>query len=235
MKALEVALDRRDAPLDVFFRDDDAGWEMEALDRMLEIFSRHACPVDLAVIPGALDVSVATRLNAWRVASPRIGFHQHGYSHQNHEPTGERKCEFGPTRSTNEQCGDIAVGRRLLSAYLGDTDPIFTPPWNRCSAGATAHLPELGFAMVSADGPPPGVGPGLAQLHVTFDWEKARRQERLEAALAHALAAETGPVGLMLHHATLDGPGFDALDTIVGLLGRGAMITVRSMRHWLGR
>ena len=38
MKELTQALDRREEPLTLFFRDDDAGWDMPALDALLEIW-----------------------------------------------------------------------------------------------------------------------------------------------------------------------------------------------------
>ena len=68
---------------------------------------------------------------AGRPAASRV--HQHGLAHVNHEPDG-RKFEFGPSRTHEEQRADIEAGRRLLAERLGDAvEPIFTPPWNRCT------------------------------------------------------------------------------------------------------
>ena len=55
--------------------------------------------------------------------------------------TDGRKCEFGESRSRELQHADIAAGKELLSDLLGPiTDPIFTPPWNRCTASTAALL-----------------------------------------------------------------------------------------------
>lgn len=233
MSPLEKALAQRPGPLDLFFRDDDAGWDMDALDQMLGVFSRHGCPVDLAVIPNALDRASAARLNAWRAANPQIRFHQHGYAHENHEPPSVRKCEFGPARSTEQHCGDIAAGRDRMRAYLGASDPIFTPPWNRCASTTAARLRVLGFRMVSSDGPLAGAEPELIQLPVSLDWDRAWRESRLEPALAHALGVAVGPVGIMLHHATLDAASLDVLDGFIARVRRSERISVSSMRQWL--
>ena len=81
-----------------------------------------------------------------------VGLHQHGLAHVNHEREG-RKCEFGPSRDAAAQRRDIADGRERLAALLGDrVDPIFTPPWNRCTADTGAVLAELGFAAAVAGG-----------------------------------------------------------------------------------
>ena len=60
----------------------------------------------------------------------RLGLHQHGYDHTNHETEG-KKQEFGPARPADAHRRDIQTGRDRLRDLLGDAfDPIFTPPWN---------------------------------------------------------------------------------------------------------
>ena len=86
---------RRPAPVDVFFRDDDAGWRDDRLLALLDLFAEHALPLDVAVIPAALGEPVAAELRGR--AGARLGLHQHGFAHANHEPDG-RKHEFGPSR-----------------------------------------------------------------------------------------------------------------------------------------
>lgn len=203
MKELTQALDRREEPLTLFFRDDDAGWDMPALDALLEILAEADCPIDLAAIPGGLDQPSANRLDTWRKVHPGIGIHQHGFTHIDHEPEGRRKCEFGPARPVEAQCRDIAEGREMLAALLGETDPIFTPPWNRCESETVSRLASLGFAAFSSDRIVAGTAE-LAQIPVAFDWDRQRREGRLEPALAEALAAASAPFGVMFHHATLD-------------------------------
>ena len=132
-----------------------------------------------------------------------MGLHQHGFAHVNHEPEG-RKCEFGPARDAAAQRRDIIDGRERLAALLGDrVDPIFTPPWNRCTADTGRILAELGFAVLSreARAEPLGVA-GLAELPVCVDYIRLLPEE-----LGRRIAAAIGggsPVGLMFHHAVME-------------------------------
>jgi hypothetical protein len=202
---VQAALDAAPAPVDVFFRDDDAGWRDDRLLALLDLFDEHALPLDLAVIPAALGNALAAELRAR--AGPLLGLHQHGFAHRNHEPGG-RKHEFGPSRTHAEQCRDIERGAGRLRKLLGDAvdGSIFTPPWNRCTHVTARCLHELGFATLSRESraEPFGV-PGLGELPVHVDW---CRLEALEIATRLATAiAQPGAAGVMLHHGVTDAAG----------------------------
>ena len=120
LEPLRRALDTAPQPLSLFFRDDDAGWADDRLFTLLDLFSRHAMPIDLAVIPLALTPRLADALLARRAQDKvALGLHQHGYAHINHEVIG-RKYEFGPSRSMRRQLEELAAGRDRLRALLGD-------------------------------------------------------------------------------------------------------------------
>jgi hypothetical protein len=190
------ALDAASEPVPFFFRDDDAGWGDARLAALLDVFAARSLPVDLAVIPTALSAGLADDL----LAGPAVGLHQHGLAHVNHEPV-ERRCEFGPSRGVAAQRRDIAEGQARLRALLGErVEPIFTPPWNRCTPETAACLVELGFVALSrsASAEPAGV-PGLRELPVSVDWSRDRRGVRLARAIGSG-----EPVGVMFHHAVMD-------------------------------
>jgi hypothetical protein len=204
-----AALDAAEAPVELFFRDDDAGWRDDRLRELLALFAARELPIDLAVIPRALHPGLARELRAR--AGAGLALHQHGYAHVNHEPEG-RKYEFGPSRPRAAQLRDIEAGHALLDERLdGLVEPIFSPPWNRCTAETGHCLAELGFEVLSreARAEPLGV-PGLRELPVKIDWFAHRHGTRLTLAeLAERLAAAIaagGPVGVMFHHAIMD-PG----------------------------
>lgn len=122
--------------------------------------------------------------------------HQHGLAHVNHQPSG-RACEFGPARSAPDQRRDIATGARRLAELLGETEPIFTPPWNRCTETTGRCLLELGFRALARDSTAPPLGlDGLEELQMHVDWARPDARRRL----VEALRAAPGPVGVMLHH-----------------------------------
>jgi hypothetical protein len=139
-----------EGPCTVFFRDDDAGWGDERLSALLDLFDRRGLPVDLAVIPAELRPTLTAELTV-RAPAGAVHLHQHGVAHVNHEPAG-RKCEFGPARSYAAQAADITRGAAILADAFGDlVAPVFTPPWNRCSAVTADVLADAGFAVLSRD------------------------------------------------------------------------------------
>jgi hypothetical protein len=209
LAAARAALDAAPEPVTFFFRDDDAGWRDDRLRELLDVFD--GVPLDLAVIPAALSDELADEL----LARTGVGLHQHGWAHENHEPEG-RKHEFGPSRRRAAQRADIERGRERLAALLGDRlDPIFTPPWNRCTADTGACLVELGFRVLSREArAEPLRLPGLAEIPVRVDWVKPER----EALLAEAIRAG-GVCGVMFHHAVMEAGDMRAAAELLAVVG----------------
>lgn len=222
LRTIERSLDQLTRPVTFFFRDDDAGWSDERLWQLLDVFDKHTATIDLAVIPDALSARTAKALNARKDAAPqRIGLHQHGCRHENHETVG-RKCEFGTTREFSIQLEDLKHGQVRLKDLLTDVDPIFTPPWNRCSETTVQCLHALGFAALSRDLGAVPDQTALIELPVHLDWCKYSRTAsapRIEIAnrLSSAIAA-FGVVGIMLHHAVMEADDRDQLSNLLSLL-----------------
>lgn len=205
-----TALDALPAPVTAFIRDDDAGWENDRLLALLDTVESALACIDLAAIPLALSDPLVAELGARLDAAPqRLALHQHGCAHVNHESEG-RRCEFGASRSAESQRHDIRAGWLLLQHLFGErVQPIFTPPWNRCAPHTPAVLAGLGFAALSRDRGAPAQSV-LPEIAVDVDWSRQLREGGPVAAaraLADALrarASDGAPLGLMLHHATMD-------------------------------
>jgi hypothetical protein len=233
---LTSALDNAGSPVEFFLRDDDAGWADRRLVALLDACAERSLPVDLAVIPAALHPALAGALCDRIESAPALlGLHQHGLTHANHEPSG-RKCEFGPARDRAAQRRDIEAGRERLAALLGPhVDPIFTPPWNRCTRDTGSCLAALGFVALSREsrGEPLAVD-GLQELPVAVDWFAHRKGERLTpAALGDRLARECarpGPVGVMFHHALMDAGELPRAGELLDLLEGHPSARVLPMR-----
>ena len=182
----------------VFFRDDDAGWDDARLLALLDAFAGYV--LDVAVIPAALHPSLTAELRDR--AGATLHLHQHGFAHVDHEHEG-RRCEFGAARTPAEQRSDLEAGRQRLAELLGETDPVFTPPWNRCTRATAEAVARLGFAVLSRESrAEPFRIPGLAEVPVHVDWVRLDRAA-LAARLAAAIASGR-PAGVMLHHAEMD-------------------------------
>jgi predicted glycosyltransferase len=229
-------LERLVRQADLFFRDDDCGWSDDRLLLLLDIFADFDFPMDLAAIPAALNSAFAQKLSRRMAAHPeRLRIHQHGYAHLNHEPA-DKKCEFGPARDYLSQRSDIESGQRRLAELLGAApDPIFTPPWNRCTAVTARCLAELGFHVLSRDSHAvPLEGSGLLELPIAVDWFAHRKKVRLDRMewgklLAAKLQSEAS-IGIMLHHAVMDAEEMQALAQLLSLLARHPKVKCHTMR-----
>ena len=228
LEPLRQALDGADRPVPFFFRDDDVGCGDQRLWPLLACFDAAGLPIDLAVIPAAVEPQTALRLRDLIAASGGlVAAHQHGCTHANHEPHG-RRHEFGPSRSARQQLDDLVRGRRLLADALGPelVAPIFTPPWNRCTATTGRCVARLGaYRVLSRDvtAAPLGVDLGeVVELPVTVDWFARRKGVRLDrqgvGELLGASAAGGGPVGVMFHHEITDDRDLSAIDVLLRLV-----------------
>jgi hypothetical protein len=219
LEPLRRELDAAHSPRTFFFRDDDAGWANERLLGLLDLFAHYSVPLDLAVIPAALDDALAASLRRRATAPALLGFHQHGLAHENHERSG-CPCEFGPARTRPAQLWDIEAGARRLCELLGRTEPIFTPPWNRCTRTTADCLLDLGFQAVARDSSAERFGlPGLRELAVHVDWSSRRLSSREEVARQLAVSVrERASTGVMLHHALMGSRERDNLGDLLALL-----------------
>lgn len=231
-----AALDLRARPLRVFLRDDDAGWDDMRLRQLVGLCDRRDAALDLAAIPSALDPATGAWL-ATRIGD-RLGCHQHGYTHANHSATG-RNCEFGAERDYETQMADLRRGWMLLEQRLdGRADPIFTPPWNRCSQATVDALQVLRFRALSRDA---GAAPlrleGVGVIPVHVDWMKHRLETapdllRIATLIGEACLRED-ELGLMLHHAVMQDADFEALSELLVTLRRAPNVEFVTMRTLL--
>jgi hypothetical protein len=228
---VRASLDARAAPIAFFVRDDDGGWNDEALLALLDTVERRSVPIDLALIPDACEAPLAQRLRDRD--GKAVHLHQHGRLHINHERTG-RKCEFGTSRSADQQRDDIAAGRRRLRDLVGDRlEPIFTPPWNRCTAATVQCLLDLDFELLSRDVTAATGAEAIAELPVTLDWT-GRRGASAGAvgwgiAIAGSIRASRRPIGLMLHHAVMSERDREMLGALLDLLTSHDAVRFASM------
>jgi hypothetical protein len=202
--------------LPLWWRDDDAIAPGPALDRLAGMAATIGLPVHLAVIPAHATAALAGRVasDPWLV--PVV----HGWAHDNHAPTGEKKVEFGAHRPQPAMVADAQQGLGHLRDLFGDRlRPMFVPPWNRIAPQLVQSLPALGYRALSTFKPreTTHAAPGLAQINTHLDpiaW-KTHRGLADPAALIAQLAAQLAdrregradngePYGLLTHHLVHD-------------------------------
>lgn len=230
------ALDERRTPLALFIRDDDAGWDDERLYALLDVVADRGLAVDLAVIPTAVRPALVAEIATRIARGDRVGVHQHGYTHANHEPVG-RKCEFGPSRSAAVQASDVAAGQTVLRRCFGDLlDPIFTPPWNRCTGDTVAAVRAAGLRTLSRDRSADPVDlDGLSECTVNVDWFATQHGSRLSPEAwavycASVIRAADRALGLMLHHAVTTLTELRRIDDVLAIFATHPVVRSVAMR-----
>jgi len=219
----------------VFFRDDDGGWADSRLQSLCDCFGQMAVPLDIALIPDALTSSTVTLLRALLSDSSALfHMHQHGFAHVNHQTQG-RSCEFGSERDFAHQFDDIAQGQQILHDHLeSSAEPIFTPPWNRCTTATKRALEQLGFRALSRITGSEPLSGNLVELPVAVDWLKKKHGVRLEAEdiilqITTQFKSEQPVIGIMLHHEHMDRENRALLTRTVNVLQQSKRVRFVSM------
>lgn len=221
----------------LFFRDDDAGWADERLSALSKTFKQYGIPLDIAVIPAALAPDSVDLLKSMiDDQADLFHLHQHGWSHSNHQLEG-RSCEFGTDRSFTDQVADIARGQEILRHNFQDAvEPIFTPPWNRCTSVTAQALSSLGFKALSRIAGSEQIECTIQETPVTVDWLKKKKGHRLPTdevigLVIQALRAYDEPVGIMLHHEQMDDSNRAVLAQLIEVLQASNKIEFISMQQ----
>ncbi|MEM7196952.1 MAG: hypothetical protein AAF352_01115, partial [Pseudomonadota bacterium] len=136
----EIALWREaDRQIPVWWRDDDATWNCDKLQRLLRV--SDGLPICLAVIPKMLDISLQHFVDDYK----NITIAQHGLTHENLAPAGVRKSEFGYVK---ENMARFHEGQEILRIMFGNrVSPIFVPPWNRIAHATRRDLEAQGIVV----------------------------------------------------------------------------------------
>jgi peptidoglycan/xylan/chitin deacetylase (PgdA/CDA1 family) len=230
-------LDQRHSQVQCYFRDDDAGWDDPGLFDLLDLFRQYVVPIDLAVIPTCLSNDLTDQL-LMRIdkQGQQIGLHQHGYKHTNHQTEG-RKCEFGDSREADQQFSDIVIGQQILKDAFSDyLQPVFTPPWNRCTQSTVDLLESLGFVALSRDSSASPLQINqLKEIPVHIDWFCKRKGVRVDFNHIGLQMAEHiqqhNTLGIMLHHQITDAEERNVLAELLNLLTRHESIQLSLMKE----
>jgi hypothetical protein len=225
-RALETTLDAialRGQAIRLWWRDDDAGRDHPALERLLELAERRDLPLALAVVPLWHEPPAQAAI----AASVQATVLQHGYAHASHAPDGDKPIELGG-RAPEVVLAELGEGRALLrDAFGAGFLAVLVPPWNRLEPALIAQLGACGFCGLSTFGrrPDEAGAPGLCQVNTHLDpvdWRASRLFVGETAALQRLCAVldPDEPIGILTHHLVMDEAGWTFLDRLLGVLAR---------------
>lgn len=227
-------------PIPILFRADDIGVLSAHFSEMMRLFNHYHLPLCLAVVPtwltrrrwDAMGEQIDTGSDLWC-------WHQHGWNHANHEPSG-KKNEFGPTRTAVAMESEIRKGRDRLVQLIGkDFQPFFTPPWNRCSQEAIRVCKNLGFRGISRSRGEQKEPAALPDFYINVDLHT--RKEADQAAALEGLCGEFRQaindrcIGVMIHHQRMNDKALHLLDRLLEFITdnpRFALVGFRELEKW---
>jgi hypothetical protein len=116
------------------------------LERLLQLSAGLEVPLNLAVIPGALNPSLVDCLSG----QPQVTVLVHGWTHTNHSSDEHSNCEFPLTRPVAETKVELTNALSTLRQAFGEQCvPVFVPPWNVFPSELEPILSELGYGGIS--------------------------------------------------------------------------------------
>lgn len=212
----KISLERRAY---VFFRADDVAVPSNRFDRLINLFTRYKVPLAMAVVPAWLTEPrwnymknlLKNNMDLWCL-------HQHGWRHMNYE-NGDKKQEFGSSRTKSHKIRDIVQGKQRLESFLGeDFYPLFTPPWNRCDKDTMHALKDLqyyGVSRMREKASKEDILPDYSvhvDLHTRKDSDSSKVTDNLLKELQYSLPR--GLCGIMIHHQKMNNEAFGFLETL---------------------
>ena len=216
-------------PATFWWRDDDATEPSDPLSIMLELVGKYSAPLALAVIPAMAKPELREVVGSY----PTISILQHGFSHTNHAPPGEKKIEIGAHREWDVVSGQLASGLAEIEKFPA-SQPVLVPPWNRIDPAIFSRLPDIGYKGVSVFGRRQAshAAPGLVCINThidIIDWHGTRgfvgTGVALDLIIAHLAARRSGmaeadeATGLLSHHLVHDDECWRFIDEFLDFLG----------------
>ena len=222
----------------LWWRDDDAISVTPQLKHLTRLANSAEAEILLAVIPAYANEKLATYTEQYLKLRPCI----HGWSHTNHAPVAQKKCELGTHRDLDEVLADVVRGHRRLDDLFGKTVlPVLVPPWNRMRDDLASHLPGVGIKAFSTFTHQRSVPDMQVNTHVdVMDWKapggaagKTLDAVQVELAAALNVSRANGfyPIGLLTHHLVHDETAWATLAAIVAHPGLSWVSFQKALAH----
>ena len=220
-----------------WWRDDDATETGNALDTLLGLSSELNVPLALAVIPTGLTPGLVNALKT----RPLACIFQHGFTHRNHAPPGQRKLELGGGQPTEKLVADLEQGFQTLRQHFPERfKPVLVPPWNRIDGRVVARLADIGFTGISTMKARRQAfpAPGLLQVNAHLDPVNWRHQggflgvyPAIAILIQHLIAKRSGyrdrdePTGILTHHLAQNPAVWQFLEDLLQFLSGHPAVT----------
>lgn len=220
-----------------WLRDDDVSSITDRFERLLVFQKKYRLPMAVAVIPKGLDDNLPFLMKQY----PEVAILQHGWSHKNHAPEGQRHSEYPSQRLPQEVSQTLGMGRALLQNLFQDQFVYgIVPPWNHFAREHLSQLKAYAFIAGRNDTVAPDDKdiPSIAADVDILRWKPAphfRGSKRLIKIISRQLRARRiqnrqDPVGILLHHLQMDNRAWAFIEALTEILHAHPSVTFLDIR-----
>ncbi len=201
---LKIFLQAQNTAPQIWWRDDDATQDCEALNDYLQ--SMPNAPILLAVIADKYDASLVAKIKNLK----HIKIAQHGFAHVNHALDNEKKSEYPKTRTLHDIEHELKIGSARLQKDFGEQFlSVFVPPWNRMHEDVETLLVKTGFKGFSMfKGNPQNAPIKRYDSHIDIiNWRQDKSfigTENFIINLRHEIQNNRQKIGILTHHKVHD-------------------------------
>lgn len=207
--------------LEFWWRDDDAVEPTTQLHQLLHISEKFSIPLHLAVIPESCKQAFPI--------SDLCYVLQHGITHQNLAPSGEKKCELHSSQINDALIARLKQNKKKLENFFGHKFvDCMVPPWNRISPDYIDCLLKAEFKFLSTFNERK-FQDQILQINThldIIDWSSHPRKflgeeilERFISLLRQIrLQNKNHPIGLLTHHLVHDNDCWDFIENLLGFI-----------------
>lgn len=211
-----------------WWRDDDAVDAGPRLRSLLDVAGTAGAIVALAVVPERASDALARLIEG----SPAVVW-QHGCSHRDHAGP-PRPSELGDERGRDVVVDELLRARSHMDEAFGSrTRPVLVPPWGHMSGQVAGRLAAVGYRAVSGHGRPLGHWrwPGLSVANTDVEPAAEHADWWIETLVEHLRErrrrAPQAPLGILSHHAEVDGRVLERLGALA------VLVTDHSGARWI--
>ena len=217
----------KEKKVNFWFRDDDAGVDTVALEKLVKYMEELNINLLIGAIPEKTDNILATILKKY----PNIYVAQHGYSHKNYSKT--EQSEYPEDRNQQDINQEIIKGRKKLQEEFKEQYiDIFIPPWFEINKETIKTIKNENYIAMSNYWNNHINEFNLIEINCQIDlinWDKAYTfggEDFVINQIINELEKKdhTINIGILLHHERMGKESYYFLDKLIKVIKENAKI-----------
>ncbi|MGG4340427.1 DUF2334 domain-containing protein [Paenibacillus lautus] len=219
---------RMQKPIKIWFRDDDLGFYIPEVKKMVNLFDKVEVPIVYSAIPSLLVNETIDIVRSSKTAFVA----QHGWNHRNNSLKAGVKTEFDDDAcELSIMINNINQGKKKLQDLFGPKYlNVFVPPWHEMSPKLEQEIYKCRFHYISSWGPNGRNDNNFYEINTQvdiIDWSISDKfagenyaLSQLVSELQEGLTKENSRlcIGILSHHRTMGTEGFEFVERLINTI-----------------